>query len=50
MTRKRIGEGLLTAFADTCQVCHGRGVIVDTDLLEDDAAVVAGSDLPESSR
>ncbi|MGA1655998.1 MAG: ribonuclease E/G, partial [Ilumatobacteraceae bacterium] len=50
MTRKRIGEGLLTAFADTCQTCHGRGVIVDTDLLEDDAAVVAGSDLPESSR
>ncbi|MGA1110593.1 MAG: Rne/Rng family ribonuclease [Ilumatobacteraceae bacterium] len=50
MTRKRIGEGLLTAFADTCQACHGRGVIVDTDLLEDDAAVVAGSDLPESAR
>ena len=50
MTRKRIGEGLLTAFADTCQACHGRGVIVDTDLLEDDAAVEAGSDLPAESR
>ena len=50
MTRKRIGEGLLTAFADTCQACHGRGVIVDTDLLEDEAAVAAGSDLPGKAR
>ena len=50
MTRKRIGEGLLTAFADTCQPCHGRGVIVDTKLLEDEAAVEAGSDLPEVAR
>ncbi|MFM7047727.1 MAG: Rne/Rng family ribonuclease [Actinomycetota bacterium] len=48
MTRKRIGEGLLTAFADTCQPCHGRGVIVDTKLLEDEAAVEAGSDLPKT--
>ena len=46
MTRKRIGEGLLTAFADTCQPCHGRGVVVDTKLLEDEAVVEAGSDLP----
>src|SRR5678816_2436174 len=29
MTRKRIGEGLLTAFASTCPSCEGRGVIVD---------------------
>ena len=50
MTRKRIGEGLLTAFADTCQSCHGRGVIVDTDLLEDEAEVEAGSDLPTGAR
>jgi len=50
MTRKRIGEGLLTAFADTCQACHGRGVIVDTKLLEDEAAVEAGADLPKNSR
>lgn len=50
MTRKRIGEGLLTSFADTCQACHGRGVIVDTDLLEDEAAVEAGSDLPGNAR
>ncbi|MFM7525166.1 MAG: Rne/Rng family ribonuclease [Actinomycetota bacterium] len=50
MTRKRIGEGLLTAFADTCQSCHGRGVIVDTKLLEDEAAVEAGADLPKNAR
>ncbi|MFM7666527.1 MAG: Rne/Rng family ribonuclease [Actinomycetota bacterium] len=50
MTRKRIGEGLLTAFADTCQSCHGRGVIVDTKMLEDEAAVEAGADLPENAR
>ena len=33
MTRKRIGEGLLTAFADQCEICAGRGVVVDHDLL-----------------
>ena len=50
MTRKRIGEGLLTAFADTCQPCHGRGVIIDTKLLEDEPAVEAGADLPKNAR
>jgi ribonuclease E len=50
MTRKRIGEGLLTAFADTCQACHGRGVIVDRALLEDEAAVEPGADLPAGNR
>jgi ribonuclease E len=33
MTRKRIGEGLLTEFSQTCPDCHGRGVIVDSSLL-----------------
>jgi len=33
MTRKRIGEGLLTAFAGECPECSGRGVTVDFDLL-----------------
>ena len=31
MTRKRIGEGLLTSFADPCPMCEGRGVIIDHD-------------------
>jgi ribonuclease E len=34
MTRKRIGEGLLTEFSTTCAVCEGRGVIVDHALLD----------------
>ncbi len=34
MTRKRIGEGLLTEFSTTCEVCEGRGVIVDHALLD----------------
>ncbi|HEX2308841.1 MAG TPA: Rne/Rng family ribonuclease [Jatrophihabitantaceae bacterium] len=31
MTRKRVGEGLLEAFSEPCEVCHGRGVIVHTE-------------------
>ncbi|MBV9592412.1 MAG: Rne/Rng family ribonuclease [Actinobacteria bacterium] len=34
MTRKRVGEGLLEAFSQTCEVCKGRGVIVHTDPVE----------------
>jgi ribonuclease E len=34
MTRKRIGEGLLTEFSTQCAVCEGRGVIVDHALLD----------------
>ena len=33
MTRKRIGEGLLTNFADQCPNCDGRGVVVDLAML-----------------
>ena len=32
MTRKRIGEGLLTAFAHSCPSCEGRGLVVTTRL------------------
>jgi ribonuclease E len=34
MTRKRIGEGLLTNFTDQCPNCEGRGVLVDHELLD----------------
>ena len=34
MTRKRIGEGLLTEFSDVCPECEGRGLKVDTSLLD----------------
>ncbi len=33
MTRKRISEGLVEAFSETCEVCHGRGFMVDESLL-----------------
>ena len=32
MTRKRIGQGLLEVFSDTCEHCSGRGIKVSTDL------------------
>jgi len=31
MTRKRIGQGLLEAFSETCEHCKGRGVIIHLD-------------------
>ena len=34
MTRKRIGEGLLTEFSEQCPDCDGRGVVVDHSLLD----------------
>jgi ribonuclease E len=34
MTRKRIGEGLLTEYSEQCPDCEGRGVLVDYSLLE----------------
>ncbi len=34
MTRKRIGEGLLTAFASPCPMCDGRGVVVNHQLID----------------
>ena len=34
MTRKRIGEGLLQSFASQCPHCEGRGVAINTTLLD----------------
>ena len=33
MTRKRISEGLVEAFSETCPNCHGRGFVLDEALL-----------------
>jgi ribonuclease E len=38
MTRKRVGEGLLEAFSEPCEVCHGRGLIVHTEPVVTKAA------------
>ncbi|OCI31170.1 ribonuclease E/G [Oerskovia enterophila] len=34
MTRKRVGQGLVEAFSETCDHCNGRGFIVHTDPIE----------------
>jgi ribonuclease E len=34
MTRKRVGEGLLEAFSETCPTCGGRGLLVHIDPVE----------------
>ena len=34
MTRKRVGEGLLEAFSEPCEVCKGRGVLVHTEPVD----------------
>jgi ribonuclease E len=31
MTRKRVGQGLVEAFSETCEACNGRGFIVHTE-------------------
>jgi ribonuclease E len=36
MTRKRIGEGLLESFTQTCPECDGRGLIFDEEVLPPD--------------
>jgi ribonuclease E len=33
MTRKRISEGLVESFSQTCENCHGRGFVLDDALL-----------------
>ncbi len=33
MTRKRISEGLIESVSSECQVCHGRGIVLDASVL-----------------
>jgi ribonuclease E len=35
MTRKRVGQGLIEAFSDVCETCHGRGVLVHLEPIDD---------------
>src|ERR687893_235037 len=35
MTRKRIGQGLLEAFSESCPTCGGRGLLVHTEPVDD---------------
>ncbi|HEY3438078.1 MAG TPA: Rne/Rng family ribonuclease [Actinotalea sp.] len=34
MTRKRVGQGLVEAFSETCQHCNGRGFIVHSEPID----------------
>ena len=34
MTRKRIGTGLVEAFSEDCEHCHGRGVVIKDEPVE----------------
>src|SRR5215475_13166351 len=44
MTRKRVGQGLLEAFSEPCEVCKGRGVIVHADPVDRPSAPAASDD------
>ncbi|WP_245159140.1 ribonuclease E/G [Blastococcus sp. TF02A-35] len=35
MTRKRVGQGLLEVFSESCEHCRGRGIIVSTDPVDE---------------
>jgi ribonuclease E len=38
MTRKKIGTGLLEAFSETCDRCHGRGLVLHAEPIEPEDA------------
>ena len=44
MTRKRVGEGLLEAFSETCPTCGGRGVIIHDEPVDDRRADESSAD------
>jgi ribonuclease E len=52
MTRKRVGQGLLEAFSEPCEVCGGRGVIVHSEPVDEKkpAKVERFDDRPRSER
>jgi len=35
MTRKRVGQGLLEVYSESCEVCNGRGIIVNADPIDE---------------
>jgi len=50
MTRKRIGTGLLEAFSETCDHCHGRGLMVADAPIEPKRGSNGGEDEGRRSR
>ncbi|WP_199721430.1 Rne/Rng family ribonuclease, partial [Cellulomonas rhizosphaerae] len=49
MTRKRVGQGLVEAFSETCEHCHGRGFIVHDEPIEKNGRPEAGAAQPVSA-
>jgi ribonuclease E len=43
MTRKRVGQGLLEVFSETCEHCRGRGVMISTDPVDEKRRSGTGS-------
>jgi ribonuclease E len=54
MTRKRVGQGLIEAFSETCQHCNGRGFIVHSEPVDPrpngETEASAGDGEPKRSR
>lgn len=46
MTRKRLSEGMVESFAQTCPTCEGRGFVIDEDMVGGFAPI----DLKEKSK
>ena len=44
MTRKRVGQGLLEAFSETCECCNGRGIHVQMTPVEPKADKASGKE------
>lgn len=49
MTRKRVGQGLVEAFSETCEHCKGRGFIVHDEPIEKSGNGAHSSGAPVSS-
>jgi len=49
MTRKRVGQGLVEAFSETCEHCNGRGFIVHTEPNEKDGRPADGAPAEHAS-
>jgi ribonuclease E len=49
MTRKRVGQGLVEAFSETCEHCKGRGFIVHEEPIEKSGNGMGSGGVPASS-
>ncbi len=49
MTRKRVGQGLVEAFSETCEHCKGRGFIVHDEPIEKSGSGLGSGGAPASA-